>query len=320
MHVSQQMLDKDLQPYYYPAKMIAALLSKQWAVRWMHKLEAQLNGKNIKGLDCDEVFIPSQNGTHQIRIRTFRPKDFSGRLPGMMYIHGGGYMVGNPEIHLEPIKRFIETRPCVVVAPDYRKALDAPYPAAFDDCYDTLLWMQANAVSLGMVSGQFVVGGHSAGGGLTAAVSLKARDTGEVKIAFQLPIYPMIDDRQETESARDSDAPAWNSATNRLGWQLYLKDLHDQDLAIPAYAAAARADDYAGLPPTITFVGDLEPFLEETVQYVEHLKNAGVPTTFKIYPGCFHGFDVVAPKAGVSQDAWGFVLGAFGEYVDRYFD
>jgi acetyl esterase/lipase len=238
----------------------------------------------------------------------------------MLYIHGGGYVVGNPEPFFDVYRSFIEARPCVIIAPDYRKALDAPYPAAMDDCYDTLLWMKENAGALKIKPAKFIVGGHSAGGGLAAAVSLKATDTREVDIAFQMPIYPMIDDRQTTESATNNDGPAWNSASNDLGWNLYLRDLKESGTEIPAYAAPSRATDYSRLPPTITFVGDLEPFRDETLEYVENLKRAGVPVTFRKYEGCFHGFDAIAPKAQVSKSARQFLLDSFSEYVGRFVD
>ena len=161
--------------------------------------------------------------------------------------------------------------------------------------------MKDHAHALGIRSDQLIVGGVSAGGGLTAAISLRARDTGDVKIALQVPLYPMIDDRQETESARENNAPVWNSETNRWAWRLYLGELSGGD--VPAWAAPARATDLRGLPPTVTFVGDLEPFRDETVRYAERLKEAGVPVRFRVFERCFHAFDIVHPNAAVSLQA-----------------
>lgn len=317
MQVSREMIHEDLRRYYAPAKWIAWALSKRGIVKLINRFEAGLTGKNIDGLHCEEYFIPSLSGGPKIRVRVFRPLNHSDDLPGFLYLHGGGYMIGNPETYLDKIKKFIDAKACVVVAPDYRKALSDPYPAALDDGYDTLLWMKENADQLGVLPEKFVVGGHSAGGGLAAAISLKARDTREVEIAFQMPIYPMIDDRQETESARDCDAPAWNSASNRLGWREYLKGLSGNE--IPVYAAAARETDYAGLPPTISFVGEVEPFRDETIQYIDNLKSAGVPVRFELFEGCFHGFEIIASEAGVGKSAWDFLLGSFREYIEVYF-
>lgn len=214
-------------------------------------------------------------------------------------------------------KRLLDTKDCVIVAPDYRLSIDAPYPAALKDCYEVLLWMKEHAKELGIRDDQLMAGGESAGGGLTVALALYARDKGEVNLAFQMPLYPMMDDRMETESARDNNAPVWNSATNRWGWKLYLGELYGQD--VPAYAAAARAEDYRNLPPAVTFVGDIEPFRDETIQYVENLRSAGVPVNFEIYKGAYHGFDIIHSKAQVSQTARKFLMDAFQYAADHYF-
>jgi len=319
MQITKEMVNEELRKSFYPARWIAFFLSQRWLVRLINKMGERITGGCIDDLVCEERWIPSRNEDHQIRIRIFRPKNVTGKLPGFLYLHGGGYMIGKPEMYLDTIKKFIETHPCVVVAPDYRKAMRAPYPAAFDDSYDTLLWMKAHSEPLGLIPDQFVVGGHSAGGGLAAAISLKARDSQEVKIAFQLPIYPMIDDRQNTPSAADCDAPAWNSKSNQLGWHEYLKGLKEQHQEIPAYAAPARATNYAGLPPTISIVGELEPFRDETIEFVENLRNHQVPVAFRVYKGCFHGFDIIVPHSNVGKDATQFVLDAFSEYMDTYF-
>jgi acetyl esterase/lipase len=159
-----------------------------------------------------------------------------------------------------------------------------------------------------------ITGGESAGGGLTAALSLLARDRGEVAIDFQMPLYPMIDDR-DTDSSRDNDAPVWDSTANRSAWRLYLGALAGEE-NVPAYAAPARAMDYRGLPPTFTFVGDLEPFHDETLAYVSRLEDAGVPVEFQVYRGAFHAFDGMAPKAEISRSATARLLSAYARAVD----
>ncbi len=121
-----------------------------------------------------------------------------------------------------------------------------------------------------------------------------------------------------TESARDNDAPVWNSRSNSAGWRLYLGDLFGAP-NLPCYAAAAREEDYSHLPPTVTFVGDLEPFRDETVQYVANLRSAGVPVDFRLYPGCYHGFDQVCPQAEVSKQATLFLMTAFQHAVKHCF-
>jgi acetyl esterase/lipase len=264
------------------------MLTRKWGIDLLNTIMKLSKGKVIKELDCDERFIPSKNNGPDIRIRIFKPKNANTDLPGMLYIHSGGYMFNIPESAIDTIKDFIETRPCVIVAPDYRKSIKDPYPAGFNDCYDTLLWMKENASLLGINSDKFIVAGHSAGGGLTAAVTLKARDTKDVNIAFQMPIYPMIDHRQNTQSAINMDSvPVWSGKTNKVAWRYYLKNINGP---IPTYASPAMSDDYKNLPPTITFVGDLEPFKDETINYVEALKNENIPVKFKLFIGAFNGF------------------------------
>lgn len=319
MKVTKEMLNEELRSAYFPNTILASLLAKTWGINLLQFIVKLSKGKKIKAFHCEERYIPSRNAGPDIRVRIFKPLNHSGDLPGMLYIHGGGYVIGSPEFSIDIIEKYLKARPCVIVAPDYRKAMKEGYPAGFNDCYDSLLWLKENSQSLGIGSDKFIVGGHSAGGGLTAAVTLKARDNKDVDIAFQMPVYPMIDDRQNTESAKDMIAPVWNSKTNAKGWGMYLKDLNDKNAEIPAYAAAARNNDYTDFPPTITFVGDLEPFKDETIAYVEALKNAGVPVEFEMFEGCFHGFEVMVGNAEISKRADRFLFQAFAKYVDQCF-
>ena len=319
MKVTKQMLHEDLRPHFNKAKFMPLSVKYKWLTKLTNKmLNRSMAGKDIDGLDCSEVYIPSSDGSSEIRTRIYKPLNHEGTLPALLYIHGGGLLVGNPEMSGEIIQQFIETRPCVIVSPDYRKAYTQPYPAGFNDCYDTLLWIKANAEQLGVSPDKIIVAGHSAGGGLTAAVTLKARDTQDVNIAFQMPIYPMLDDQQPNDPERHIETPPWDSATNRTGWNAYLSDLHKQNAEIPAYASPARNSDYRGFPPTITFVGSLEPFLQETVKYVEQLRQANVEVVFKEYEGCIHGFEGLARGTELSEDASNFTFQNYADFYDRF--
>lgn len=314
MRVRKQMLDKELQSKYFIGRMIAIAFHKEWFARIILNVSQKFSrGKNINGLHCEERFIASRNGGADIRIRIYKPLNANEGLPAMLYIHGGGYIVGQPEGFSGQIKEFINTKPCIVVSPDYRKAIYEPYPAAFNDCYDTLLWLKENAKALGARQDKFIVGGHSAGGGLAAAVTLKARDTNEVSIAFHMPVYPMLDDR-ETPSSKDSNAPVWDEKSNQLGWSMYLKGLKE----IPVYAVPARATDYSNLPPTITFVGSAEPFRDETIAYVENLRKANVPVRFELFEGGFHSFEIVAKDTKIAKRATKFLLDSYKEFIERF--
>ena len=197
---------------------------------------------------------------------------------------------------VELVKRF----GAVVLSPGYRLALQAPYPAAMDDCYAALLYLRSHAAALGVRSDQLMVGGESAGGGLCAAVCIRARDEGTVNVAFQMPLYPMLDDR-DTETSRDNHGRGWNTRRNHLAWRLYLRGSDRADL--PPYAAPARLTDFSGLPPAYSFVGDGEPFYAETVRYFAQLRAAGIPAEMDIYHTDLHAFDMMQPKTALSQQA-----------------
>lgn len=318
MKVEKHQLDPELRRYYRPTMSLAWLISREWGVKLVRKLDRISHGKKIPGLENDERYIPSSHGGPDIRVRIYKPQNVKPdeKLPVFVYVHGGGYVIGSPEMFGMLIERFIRTRPCIVVAPDYRKAHEGPFPAGFNDCYDTLLWAKRYAAELGGRDDKFIIGGHSAGGGMTAALTWKARDTQDVKVAFQMPIYPMIDDRHQTESGSDMVAPLWGTPNNKLAWSLYLKGVKSADGSVPDYAAPARNQDYTDFPPTITFVGDMEPFRDETIAYVDALKRAGVPVKFELFEGCFHGFDGM--KSAVSQRALDFTFNNFAEYCDTY--
>lgn len=317
MQVNQNMYDAELRPYYRTQRIMAYLGSRDWGVNLLNLAAGTFKGNRIKGLQNEEKFLASSSTPgHQIRVRIYRPEGATGKLPAMLYIHGGGYMLGLPENAPEFYQDILQKRDMAIIAPDYRRSQKHPYPAGFNDCYDTLLWMKAQAEALNILPEKFVIAGHSAGGGMTAALTLKARDTKDASIAFQMPIYPMIDHRQITESSKMMGAPVWDARNNRFAWNHYLKGIQGQE--IPAYASAALNTDYTDFPPTISFVGDLEPFRDETVAYMEALQQAGVPTKFREFKGAFHGFEVMATNTKLATEANQFQLAAFAEFFDRY--
>ena len=227
----------------------------------------------MKKYTVEKRKIPSTG--RDIKILVFRPttaRKVPAQTPGVLWIHGGGYATGMAEMaYFSRPLALVKKYGAVVVCVSYRLSIEAPYPAALEDCHSALCWMKEHAAELGINDSQIMVGGESAGGGLTAALCMYARDKGSVNIAYQMPLYSMLDDR-DTESSRDNHAPIWNTKRNHAAWKLYLKGLTD----IPPYAAPARQTDYTDLPPTYTFVGDIEPFYCETLRYIENLKAAGV--------------------------------------------
>lgn len=222
------------------------------------------------------------------------------KTPGILWIHGGGYTVGMAGmVYMSRAIALVKKYGAVVVAPEYRLAGKASYPAALEDCYDALKYLKNNADELGCDSGRIMVGGESAGGGLTAALCMYARDKAEVNIAFQMPLYPMIDDR-DTESSKNNHGITWNTRRNHAAWKLYLSKVIGD---VPPYAAPSRQTDYRGLPPAYTFVGSKEAFYCETVDFVESLKKAGINASVDVYPTGLHAFDMMLPFLKISRKA-----------------
>ncbi|PGZ51127.1 lipase [Bacillus anthracis] len=237
-------------------------------------------------------------------LRIYRPKSNDESLPALLWIHGGGYILGTVNENDVLCMKFAKEVGCMVVSVDYRLAPEHPYPAAIEDCYAALKWIADNAESLNIDSNRIGVAGPSGGGGLTAALTLLARDRKYPSICFQMPLYPMIDDRNNTPSANEiKEGFIWNQQSNEAAWKMYLGKLHGTD-QIPAYAAAARAEDYRNLPRTYTCVGQLDPFRSETLAYVTKLAEAGVDVEFHLYPGAYHGFEMMHPDADIAIHAW----------------
>ena len=242
-------------------------------------------------------------GDHSIKLLILRPLAMSDKhVPGVLWVHGGGYQSGSAkDIFATRALSLVVKFGAVLVAPDYRLSKRHPYPAALHDCWAALLYLKEHAEELGVREDQIMVGGESAGGGMAAALCMLARDRGEVNIAFQMPLYPMLDDR-DTPSSKDNHAPNWNTKRNKKAWKRYLRSAYGTDL-VPYYAAPARCTDYSGLPPCYTFVGDIEPFCCETVDYVRHLREAGIRAEVDVYPDWFHAYDLFFPTKKVVREA-----------------
>ncbi|MBR4744581.1 MAG: alpha/beta hydrolase [Oscillospiraceae bacterium] len=210
--------------------------------------------------------------------------------PGILWLHGGGYVLGMASMVYYSMGRMLAGRfGGTVISPEYRLAKKAPYPAALEDCTAALTYLYDHADELGFDRRRIIVGGESAGGGLAAAVCLWNRDHGNVPISFQIPLYPMLD-CEDTDSSRDNHAHGWNTRRNHWGWRWYLRDLYGTD-RVPPYASPARADDLSGLPPCYTYIENGEPFCDETLTYVRRLREAGIEASVDVFPGNTHGFD-----------------------------
>ena len=232
---------------------------------------------------------------------------------GVLWLHGGGYLTGFPEMaFMSRAADLVRQCGAVLLCHAYCLTWKAPYPAALEDCYRALLYMKKHASELNIRPNQIMVGGESAGGGLAAALCILARDRGDVNIAFQMPLYPMID-CEDTPSSANNHAKIWNTRRNHMAWKLYLRSVRQKK--IPSYASPSRCRDYRGLPPAYTFVGDAEPFYCETLTYIENLRKAGIPAAVDVYPGMYHAFDMMEPDSVSGRTAAERFLAAFEDAV-----
>ena len=240
-------------------------------------------------------------GKRSVPVIVITPQEPKANAPAVLWLHGGGYFAGLKEmVYMSRAIDLVRAFGAVVVAPGYTLSIMKPYPAAVEDSFAAVKWLDLNASRYGADANTIIVGGESAGGGLAAAVCMMARDRGEVKVALQLPLYPMIDNL-ETASSRDNRGKIWNSRRNRFGWRMYLRKNAKGE--VEPYAAPARQKDYRNLPPCYTFVGSGEPFYTETLTFVENLKSAGVYAEADIYDTDIHSFDMLYPELDISVKA-----------------
>jgi acetyl esterase/lipase len=243
-------------------------------------------------VEVSERMVAGLNGAPDVKVLVYQPKAASDLRPAILHIHGGGYVLGSAAMADAANRLLAHNLDCVIASVDYRLAPETSFPGNVEDCYAGLTWLHAAAAELGVDPARIAIKGESAGGGLAAGLALLARDRGEVPVSFQLLVYPMIDDRDHPEPHGYVGEFIWTPQSNRFGWASILGREPGEEGVSP-YAAAARADDLAGLPPTFIAVGALDLFLEENVEYARRLARAGVPVELHVYPGAFHGFGMV---------------------------
>lgn len=261
---------------------------------------AALEVPENSNVTTEDVSVPGPEGDPDITVRTYRPVGVSGPLPGIYYIHGGGMILGDVAGEDGNAAKLSEHVGAVVVSVEYRLAPEHPHPALVEDCYAGLVWMAKNAAELGVDPQRLAIYGASAGGGLTLGTALLARDRGEPELCFMMPIYPMIDDRNETGSSHEiTDIGIWDRAGNIEAWAWYLGGKEADQ-----YAAPTRAEDVSGLPPAFIDVGTVDLFRDEDIAFATRLMQAGVPTELHIHPGSYHSSETFAPDAALSKRIW----------------
>ncbi len=256
--------------------------------------------RSFPGLIVDDVHVPGLAGAPLVRVRTYRASSPSeSRAPALLWIHGGGLVLGTPAQDDALMSAWARDLGLVVVSVEYRKAPEHPYPAPLDDCVAALRWLRARE---DVDPARIVVGGASAGGGLAAALALRLHDEGAPPPLLQLLVYPMLDDRTAVRPDVDGARHRlWSQADDLFGWSAYLgRSPGDDD--VPDHAAPARRADLRGLPRAWIGVGSCDLFHDEDALYARRLQEAGVGAELHIVDGAFHGFDAVMPRAPVARD------------------
>src|SRR5579862_5206453 len=248
-----------------------------------------------------ERHIPGPPGAPEVRLWVVDPAPFEKGKPLLLHMHGGGFMMTDPML-MPQLQGIATDCHCVVVSVDYRLAPETRYPGSLEDNYAALKWAYAHAAELGIDRSRIAVGGASAGGGHAASLAIHARERNEVPIAFQLLIYPQLDDR--TASSHPV-TPAighfmWTASANRFAWSSLL-GVPAGSSKVPVAAVPARVASVAGLPPAWIGVGSIDLFVEEDMEYAQRLVHAGVATELLVVRGAFHGFDRLVPDAEVSR-------------------
>jgi acetyl esterase/lipase len=247
-----------------------------------------------------EQVVPGYEGT-DLTISVFARKTHKAAGPGFFHIHGGGMIIGDRFTGIEVMLDWVEQFDGVCVSIEYRLAPEFPDPYPVEDCYAGLTWTAEHAAELGIDPTRLVIAGGSAGGGLAAGTTLMARDRGGPDLLGQVLIYPMIDDRNDTVSAHQIDGEGvWDRTSNETGWNALLGDRRGTE-EVSIYAAPARATDLSGLPPAFIDVGTAEVFRDEDVAYASAIWASGGVAELHVWPGGFHGFDLMVPHAVISQ-------------------
>ncbi|MFJ1709231.1 alpha/beta hydrolase [Kitasatospora sp. NPDC088346] len=261
-----------------------------------------------------EIQVPRAEGP-EVPIVLLLPQNAPGPLPVLVWFHAGGQVLGFAAQDTPWLKPLSAALGCAIVSVDYRLAPETPAPGAAEDGYTAYQWISDNATDLGLDPTRVGLVGQSGGGGIAAATALLIRDRGAAAPLFQLLMYPMLDDRNTTDSSHEiTDIGIWDRSTNIAAWQAILGDRAGTE-DVTSYCAVSRATDLAGLPPTFIGVGELDLFRDENLDYAARLRAHGVPVELHLYPGAYHAFDMFAPESHLATS----FHHTLNDYLVRYF-
>jgi acetyl esterase/lipase len=289
----------ELQRAARKAPAISCSNKNLWLVRLLMRL---MPTPKTPGVFVENIHVPGQDDRTRIRLRVYKPKSVAQPTPVLVWLHGGGYVMGRPEIDDVCCAQYVRESGITIVSVDYRYAPKHPFPAGLEDSYSALKWVESHSQELGVDAKRIAIGGESAGGGLAASLVQPAHDRQEIKPVFQLLVYPMLDDRTVLRTdVGDSSSLIWNQNSNRFGWESYLgKKCGAGD--VPEYSVPARREDLSGLPQAWIGVGTVDLFHDEDMAYAQRLKRCGVECEIYAVPGAFHGFDIFAPQVSIVRD------------------
>jgi acetyl esterase len=262
------------------------------------------------GVTVESATIPSLIDDHAIAVRVYRPDETSGR--GLVYIHGGAFVLGDLDHEDESCYALARAAQCVIVAVDYRLAPEARYPMPLEDCYSALRWLVDNAGQLAVDTRRVGVCGCSAGGALAAGLALLARDRGGPSLGLQMLLHPVLDASMSSESMR----PEINDDHEAQGlmWEYYLGGPRAE---APVYASPASCEDLVGLPPAYIAVAEFDALRDEGIRYAQRLTSAGVSTELHLWPGAPHAFEFFVPDAGVARRSIAEQAGAITRFLEE---
>jgi acetyl esterase/lipase len=300
-------VDPELQPYLEAFGAMTLDFSASGLQQMRDGVRTMLDSLPLRrpaSMLVEDMRVPGPTGDPEVVLRIYRPRSSPVPVPVLYWTHGGGMVMGSFDMDDDLLVGVAEQLGMGVVSVDYRLAPEHPDPAPVEDCYAGLVWTAANAAHYGLDPQRIAVGGVSAGGGLAAGTALLARDRGGPPLGFQLLLEPMLDDRAITiSSTAYAGSVVWDRNDNRFGWTALLGTRVGTNDVSP-YAAPARAPDLGGLPPAWVDVGEVETFRDESISYAQDLLSAGVSTELHVYPGAFHGFDLIARDSMVARKAW----------------
>lgn len=283
----------------YPAERYIAIAEDPPLARRMTEAINREMRANLPPTDVNIEEMTITGPDCEIPLAIYQPPAAAPR-GGLLWFHGGGYIVGVERDDARCIE-FAEFIGCTVVSVGYRLAPESTYRESIADSFAALNWMVDQASGLGIDRDRIAIGGGSAGGGLAAGLAHYNRDNNGPDLAFQLLIYPMLDDQHDNPSGHEVTHPTiWNRDVSFKAWEMYLGNEYGTDRVSP-YAAAARASDLSNLPPALVTVGTMDLFRDDNIHYAQRLMAAGVPTDLQVFAGMFHGAEMAAPDAAASR-------------------